>query len=557
MDQPGRRGRRSWRMASAGALVTVGAVLAGTLIASAAAPALPERTPAQLLVDMSHATVPSAMTAVITESANLGFPAIPNIAGLSSSALSAASLITGTHTVDIWYAGPRQVRIALPVSFGETDLRINGSQVWLWDSSTQTATRYIAPAPFGLSSPLPKAGVRTSAPVKSAVRPKPAPVIRPVPVTRPRSTVTSRPSGQPVGVALPKPVAKAVPVTHPKQAKPGQASKPLPLSMPGLTAPTPLQIARMVLARVGPTTKVTVQGTATVAGRSAYRLVIAPRSDQSLISQIVIAVDAKTYLPLQVQIFGAGMSGPAFQIGFTALTIGRPATSNFVFTPPPGAKVKTVRFPGVLRGLIPGMPSVGGLLPGGAALPGGAMRPVAVPRGTLNLRGARAHGVRVRVIKLHGSKQRVVIVGGTKTVLPPPLPPSAFAAVGPQVLGSGWLTVVVLPGAGSALAALGGVGNHPPMSVRVHRTSRYVPAVGSGAYQSTLTINTAGPSGSAGQVLALLSILLKAATPVHGSWGSGKLLRTSLFSVLITSKGQVLIGAVTPAVLYADAAKAK
>lgn len=44
---------------------------------------------------------------------------------------------------------------------------------------------------------------------------------------------------------------------------------------------------------------------------------------------------------------------------------------------------------------------------------------------------------------------------------------------------------------------------------------------------------------------------------MHGAWGSGQLLRTSLVSVLITSKGTVLLGAVTPAVLYADAAQVK
>ena len=107
---------------------------------------------------MHRATLPSAMTAVITQTANLGFPALPNLPGLSSSTLSAASLITGTHTVDIWYASPRQLRVALPVSFGETDLRVNGRQVWLWDSKTQTATRYILPAavgmPVGLKAPV-------------------------------------------------------------------------------------------------------------------------------------------------------------------------------------------------------------------------------------------------------------------------------------------------------------------------------------------------------------------------------------------------------------------
>ena len=51
--------------------------------------------------------------------------------------------------------------------------------------------------------------------------------------------------------------------------------------------------------------------------------------------------------------------------------------------------------------------------------------------------------------------------------------------------------------------------------------------------------------------------LLRSATPVHGSWGSGRLLRTSLLSVLITSNGKALIGAVAPSVLYAAAAQAK
>jgi hypothetical protein len=47
-----------------------------------------------------------------------------------------------------------------------------------------------------------------------------------------------------------------------------------------------------------------------------------------------------------------------------------------------------------------------------------------------------------------------------------------------------------------------------------------------------------------------------ASKPVRGTWGSGRLLQTTLLSVLVTSKGQILAGAVTPSVLYADAAAA-
>ena len=55
---------------------------------------------------------------------------------------------------------------------------------------------------------------------------------------------------------------------------------------------------------------------------------------------------------------------------------------------------------------------------------------------------------------------------------------------------------------------------------------------------------------------AVLGAMLGAAHPVHGAWGSGRLLHTSLVSMLITG-GHVLIGAVAPSVLYADVAQVK
>ncbi len=413
--------RRYWRKirwASATAVLAVAAVLTGTVFANAASPTLASRTPAQLLALMRGAKLPTSMQAVVSETANLGFPALPNIPGLSSSSLSATSLITGTHTVDLWYAAPNRLRVALPVSFGETDLRVSGRQVWQWNSRTQTATRYLPPA-----------------------------------------RLPARPG------ALPKPPQAALP------------------AKPALAGLTPLQAARRALALAGPTTKVTVTGTTTVAGRNAYQLSIVPRASGSLIGQILIAVDAQTYLPLQVQVIARGQSGPAFQIGFTSLSLSRPANSNFAFTPPPGAHVKIVR--------------LGGKLP---AAPSGRMPSGRMPSG----------------------------------------------AAGPRVLGTGWLSVAVIP-AGQGLAALSGAGL-PGAGLPGASGS------GSAAYQSGLTIS--GPAGkAAGQASALTQSLLKAATKVSGQWGSGRLLRTSLFSVLITSKGTVLVGAVTPKVLYADAAQ--
>ena len=52
----------------------------------------------------------------------------------------------------------------------------------------------------------------------------------------------------------------------------------------------------------------------------------------------------------------------------------------------------------------------------------------------------------------------------------------------------------------------------------------------------------------------MLNALLASATPVHGAWGTGRLLRTSLVSVLMTDQGSTFVGAVEPSVLYAAAA---
>jgi outer membrane lipoprotein-sorting protein len=543
MDQPGRLGRKSTRIAAAGAVAAVGAVLAGTLMASAATPALPKRTPAQLLVGMRHATLPSAMTAVITQTANLGFPALPNLPGLSSSTLSAASLITGTHTVDIWYAGPRKVRIALPVSFGETDLRVNGRQVWLWDSKAQTATRYILPARF----PMP-AGVQMPAGLRPPLRPivscarrhVVAGVVRIGGKKVPARRVVVRVPGHEVPLRL---IRLCVHGQVLPAGKPGGNVKPGQVAIPALQAMTPLQVANRLLAAVGPTTKVTVPGTVTVAGRAAYQLSIAPRSSSSLIGQILIAVDSKTSLPLRLQVFARGSSSPAFQIGFTSLSFGQPAASNFTFTPPPGAKVKTVRLPDGGAAGLPGFaPGIG--LPGWIGVPGG---PVALPRriGTVlpgpviraQLRHIRlpghVHGLSAKQLARMRAELRKAIAAQRAGVNQIPL----TAGAAPHVLGSGWLSVLVLP-------------STPKVSV-------YIQSTGPKGLAESATFHEIGGPPPASTLGALLRTLLKTATAVHGSWGSGRLLRTSLFSVLVTSKGDVLIGAVTPSVLYADAAKVK
>ncbi|MGN6446975.1 LolA family protein [Amnibacterium sp.] len=116
----------------------------------------------------------------------------------------------------------------------------------------------------------------------------------------------------------------------------------------GTTAPetqapttTPSALAPELLAKVGGTTSVAVDRTQRVAGRDAYTLVLTPKTSATTIGSVRIAVDAKTGLPLDVQVLARNASSPAFETGFTSIDFSTPAASRFDFTPPTGAKVTT------------------------------------------------------------------------------------------------------------------------------------------------------------------------------------------------------------------------
>ena len=105
---------------------------------------------------------------------------------------------------------------------------------------------------------------------------------------------------------------------------------------------TPQQAAQQALKAVGPSTRVSVERTVTVAGQPAYQLVLSPRSSGSLIGRVTIAIDATKNVPLRVQVFARGAASPAFQVGYTSISFVKPAAANFSFTAPRGAKVKVI-----------------------------------------------------------------------------------------------------------------------------------------------------------------------------------------------------------------------
>lgn len=101
---------------------------------------------------------------------------------------------------------------------------------------------------------------------------------------------------------------------------------------------TPQQAADAALAAIDPSTVVSTAGTARVAGRDAYEIVLAPRDSASLVDQVRLAIDAKEYVPLRVQMYAKGVSDPAVEVAFTQITFERPDPEHFTFSPPADAK---------------------------------------------------------------------------------------------------------------------------------------------------------------------------------------------------------------------------
>ncbi|WP_406093742.1 LolA family protein [Streptomyces sp. NBC_01013] len=102
---------------------------------------------------------------------------------------------------------------------------------------------------------------------------------------------------------------------------------------------TPKALAEQALKAADGTTSVTVDGTAQVAGRDAYRLVLKPEQSGSTIGSITVAVDAENGVPLKFTLQPSSGGKAAIDAGFTSVDFEKPDASSFSFTPPKGAEV--------------------------------------------------------------------------------------------------------------------------------------------------------------------------------------------------------------------------
>lgn len=233
--------------------------------AADAAPNLPTRTPAQLVASAMTSQV-KGFSGTVTTSAHLGLPALPSSLGGSGVAGVPLQLLSGDHTIKVWYADRAGARAALLGDRAETDVIVNPSNLWVWNSSDKSVVHQAIPA-------MPKPGSHSA---KSSSR------------------------------------------------KPDF---------------TPQQVASWALKQIGPSTAVSSSTNLRIAGRSAYDLVLTPKTAATKVGSIHIAIDSATSMPLRTQVFARGSSSPALSVGFSSLSYAVPSASTFTFSAPKGAMV--------------------------------------------------------------------------------------------------------------------------------------------------------------------------------------------------------------------------
>jgi outer membrane lipoprotein-sorting protein len=109
----------------------------------------------------------------------------------------------------------------------------------------------------------------------------------------------------------------------------------------GPDAQDPTTAATQAVATLRESSTVAVDGTAEVAGRAAYQLVLTPLpTERTLLREVRVAVDAETRLPLQLTVLAQGSGEPALQVGFSEIAYGPQDPALFTFTPPPGTTVQ-------------------------------------------------------------------------------------------------------------------------------------------------------------------------------------------------------------------------
>jgi hypothetical protein len=258
-------------LAPVGVACVVGVVATGLFSSRASSnAALPRTTPAALIAAVQSSRA-EGFSGTVVSHLSLGLPDLPSL-GTVADGTSFTSMLSGSHTLQVWYGGVDRERVALLGATDETDVFRDGRQLWQWNSADNSALHVLLPQP-------------------------------------------------PAGPTQPK-------------------TSPFPLA-----SLTPAGLANGILGSLDSTTRVEVQQNDSVADRSAYQLVLTPRTTATKVGQVRIAIDGQTKVPLGVQIYARGASSPAVDIEFTSVVFGSQPLRNFQFSPPEGATVREKTVP--------------------------------------------------------------------------------------------------------------------------------------------------------------------------------------------------------------------
>ena len=103
-----------------------------------------------------------------------------------------------------------------------------------------------------------------------------------------------------------------------------------------------------------------MSGQTTVAGEPSYLLTMTPTSDSTTIGSVQVAIDAKTFVPLRVQVFAKDDATAVLSAGFTSVSYRHVSDGLFAFTPPASATVQQQALPspqGLLSSATPAKPA--------------------------------------------------------------------------------------------------------------------------------------------------------------------------------------------------------
>ncbi|KNC19742.1 hypothetical protein AC792_05110 [Arthrobacter sp. RIT-PI-e] len=400
---------KNWRWLPAGIVpaVIVAASVSGSAVAEAQ-PQLPAKT-AQELLEFIATSADDAYSGTLEQTSELGLPDIgmatpPGGRAGDDPTSTALELLTADHTARVYIDGPDNARVQVLDELAQRDVVVNRDNAWTYDSATNEVTHAVLPD---------KESVQAEAEAKLQEKIAEYPELQDVP----------RP---------------------------------------------PAELARLFLARIDPSTEVTVGANSRVAGRSAYELRLEPTDPGTLIGSVAMAIDSETGVPLSMTVQAKGQDVPAFETAFTSVDFTAPDAALFDFTPPPGATVTEIPTKDELEA-------------------------------TLDARSGAEHA--------------------------PPAGTPTDGHAEPEVIGTGWSTIVELPAGTATGLGLPSGQDAPGMS----------------------DIMDIKPGMDPADVAGAQALLEQALTEVDG----GRALQTSLVSVLITDDGRILVGAVSTEELVA------